>query len=143
MNHKTKNSILLIIFIIALINSIILVSINQNPNSEFCYIDEGGNCNSVQGSKYAYTFGISNSVYGVVIFSFMIILTMLHLFKPSKKKQFLINLGVMVGLLIVLYFIFIQTFVLKEFCKYCLLVDIGMIAAFFIVFPDFKKWFKK
>ena len=128
-----KNKILLVIFVISLISSFILVSINSNPDSTLCEIGGGGSCHSVQGSKYAYSFGISNSVYGVFIFAILSILVFSQIMKPKNEKQLIIDSAVIVGFLIALYFIFLQIFVIKDFCKYCLIIDIGLIIAFLLV----------
>ncbi len=125
-----KYKILLIIFLISLISSIIILS-TAPRDSTFCSPD--GGCNSVQNSKYAYLFGISNSIYGIFIFAFLSLITFMHIKKPKPIKKLLINSGVIIGFFIALYFIFLQIFILKAFCKWCLVIDFSMIIAFFLV----------
>ncbi|MBI2003864.1 vitamin K epoxide reductase family protein [Candidatus Pacearchaeota archaeon] len=127
-----KNKILLIIFLVSLISSIIILSTNHG-NSNFCGIDEKGGCNAVQNSKYASFFGINNSIYGIFIFAMLSILTFSQMQKPIKNKQLLIDSAVILGFIIALYFIFLQIFILKTFCKYCLIIDGLMILAFLLV----------
>lgn len=124
-----KYKILLIIFLISLISSIILLSTNHG--SDFCKPD--GGCGSVQNSKYAYLFGISNSIYGIILFSFLSLITFMEIKKPTQIKRLLIDSGAIIGFFIALYFIFLQIFILKIFCKYCLVIDGGMILAFALI----------
>ena len=125
-----KYKILLIIFIISLISSIIILSTIYG-NSSFC--EPSGGCNSVQNSKYGYLFGMSNSIYGIFIFLILSILTFSQMQKPKENKQLLIDSAVILGFIIAIYFIYLQIFVIKALCKYCLVVDGAMVLAFFLV----------
>lgn len=123
MTNKTKYTTILIIFILVTIASGILsfVSIEQA-----C----GGiqtTCYAVQTSQYETTFGIKNAHAGLVIFSLMAVLTFLYLKKPSKNKKQIISLGIIGGSLFALYFLYLQFFVLNAICKYCMVIDIGML----------------
>lgn len=125
-----KYKLLLIIFILSLISSIILFSTNHGSSS-FCKPD--GGCDSVQNSKYAYLFGISNSIYGIFIFAFLSLVTFMEIIKPTQIKRLLIDSGAIIGFFIALYFIFLQIFIIKAFCKFCLVIDFGMIIAFILI----------
>jgi len=118
-----KYKIFLAIFVISLISSIILV------------LDSAGNtcklegCNEVQGSNYAYFFGIKNSLYGIFVFTLLILATLLHMKRPKEHTRLIINWGIFLGSLVAIYFIILQAFVIKSFCQWCLVVDIGLIVA--------------
>ena len=131
---RYKYQILLALFIVALMASILLATA---PDGESCNID--GSCNVVQLSKQATTFGIKNCHYGIAIFLFMSILTFIQIKKPDKIKRFVINLGVVLGSLISLYFLYLQFFELKALCVYCLTVDISMLLSLAIVLSSWKK----
>jgi uncharacterized membrane protein len=123
MKNSSKYITILIVFILVTIASGILsfVSIEQA-----C----GGietNCYAVQTSQYETTFGIKNAHAGLVIFSIMIMLTLFYIKKPSKNKKNIINLGIIAGSLFALYFLYIQFFVIDAICKYCMIIDIGML----------------
>jgi uncharacterized membrane protein len=128
MNHELKYKILLTIFLTALICSIVLAFV---PLPLIC--TASGSCSTVQTSVYAKTFGIENSYLGIIIFSLMSFMIYSHIVKPHKHKKMLINLGVFFGTMISLYFLYIQKFVLHAYCKYCLVVDFGMIISFGIM----------
>lgn len=128
MKHKLKYNILLVIFLIAFASSIVLSFV---PLPLICTQLEG--CNAVQTSSYAKTLGIDNSYFGIIIFFVMSVVIYSHIYKPHKKKEILINVAIFLGTMIALYFIYLQQFVLHAYCKYCLVVDIGMVICFVVM----------
>lgn len=132
--NRHKYRIFLLIFIISLLASLAL---SLESPQQICNSEKG--CDIVQNSKYAFTLGIKNSDYGILIFSLMIVLTSLHMYKPSKHKRTMIHFSVIIGSLIALYLIFLQQFILKSYCKYCLVIDISLILAFTLLILTWKK----
>ena len=128
MKHKLKYNILLVIFLIAFASSIVLSFV---PLPLICTQFEG--CNAVQTSSYAKTLGIDNSYFGIAIFFIMSIIIYSHIYKPNKKKEVMINVAIFLGTMIALYFLYLQQFVLHAYCKYCLVVDIGMVICFVVM----------
>src|SRR3972149_5905636 len=124
-----KYKIFLFIFAISLISSIIITS---NPATEVCTI--GGSCDTVNSSAYGSFLGIKNSVYGIFIFSFLIILTLFHINKPNKNTRKILHTSVILGSIVALYFLYIQFFVIRLFCSYCLIIDFGLIIALIFMF---------
>ncbi|HOF43888.1 MAG TPA: vitamin K epoxide reductase family protein [Candidatus Pacearchaeota archaeon] len=123
MENKTKYTIILTIFLISLIFSGILTFVSLE---EAC----GGiqtTCYAVQTSQYESTFGIKNSNIGLVAFSIMAILVFLHIKQPTKYKKQMIVAGIIGGTIFALYFLYIQFFVIDALCKYCMVIDIGML----------------
>ncbi len=131
---KSKYIILLLIFLASLTSSLLLSSA---PVNEIC--DDSNKCDIVQNSKYAYTLGIKNANYGMFIFSFLSIITFLHIRKPSKNKKTIIYSGIIIGAILSIYFLYIQHFILKTYCKYCLIVDISLIIALILILLTWKK----
>jgi len=121
MKYKQKYTILLIIFIICLIASIILSFI---PLEEACGGTNTG-CYIVNVSEYERTIGIKNSYFGMIAFSVLIILTIYHILKPKKYKKQLILIGLITGSVFAAYFIYLQVIIIKAYCQYCMVVDIG------------------
>ncbi|HUW43769.1 MAG TPA: vitamin K epoxide reductase family protein [Bacillota bacterium] len=132
---KYKYQILLVLFLISLAVSLILAI---TPTEDLCTI-EGKGCDAVQSSKYVETFGIKNDYYGIVVFLFLTILTFLQIKKNIKIRRFLINAGVIISSIFALYFIYIQQFIIKAWCTYCLIVDISTLMALIIVISSWKK----
>ena len=136
MKAKTKYILIFSLLIISLISSIILtIPSSSNTCSIF------GGCEKVHNSTYNYTFGIQNSYYGIIIFLFLSIITFIQIIKPTKIKRNIINIGIIGGTLIALWFIYLQRFVIGAYCQYCLVVDISVLISFIIMF--LSKFFKK
>ena len=128
-----KYKLLLLVFAIGLISSIILFS---NSSTGICNLGNG--CDVVNSSVYGSTFGIKNSSYGMFIFSFMILLTLFHIKKPNKHTRRIIHLAVLLGSTIALYFLYLQIFVIKVICSFCLIVDFGLLVALGFMFYSWK-----
>ncbi len=132
--YDWKYKAILLLFLISLASSLIISLI---PLPLICSPSEG--CSIVQSSPYAKTFGISNDYFGDAIFIAMSILLLSRIRKPTKGKNLLINLGICLGTLTAIYFLYLQTFVIHAFCKYCLVVDFSMILAFALSFIPGEK----
>ena len=130
MKYKT----LLILFIIALINSII-ISIPSITGS----CDIQNTCGEVQKSEYSSFFGIKDSIYGIAIFSILILLTASNIKTPKDYKKHLIHIGIIFGAIIAIYFLYLQQFVIQEYCKFCVMVDTSLLIAFGIAIFTWKK----
>ncbi len=127
-----KYKAILFLFLISLASSLIISLV---PLPLICSPNEG--CTIVQSSPYASVFGISNDYFGDAIFLMMSVATILFILRPTKGKKLFINLGVCIGALVAIYFLYLQAFVIHAFCKYCLVVDFSMILAFALTFiPD-------
>ena len=124
-----KYKIFLLVFLISLISSIIIFS---NSSTGVCKI--GGGCDTVNSSSYGSTLGIKNSVYGIFIFSFMIALTLFHINKPNKHTRRVIHGAVILGSLVAIYFLYLQLFVIRVFCSFCLIIDFGLIISLIFLF---------
>ena len=128
-----KYKIFLFVFVISLISSIILFS-----NSLTGVCDPGKGCDVVNSSVYGSTLGIKNSVYGIFIFSFMIILTAFHMKRPNRHTRKIIHAAVILGSVIALYFLYLQFFVIRIFCSFCLIIDFGLLIALIFLFYLWK-----
>jgi len=135
-----KYPILLIIFSIALISSTILAAV---PIGTICGTDPSS-CTKVTTSKYQTTLGVSNSYIGIGAFTLLILLTVFHMRDPTLLKAKIIRIATSVVAIGAAYFIFLQVFILKAFCKYCMVVDIGsLLAVIFVYFYAEQDLIKK
>ena len=128
-----KYKIFLLIFVIGLISSIILFS-----NSQTGICNPGKGCDVVNSSAYGSTFGIKNSVYGIFIFSFMILLTLFHIYKQNRHTRRIIHSAIILGSIVSIYFLYLQIFVLKVYCEFCLLVDFALLIGLGFMFYLWK-----
>ena len=100
----------------------------------------GSGCESVQNSIYGTLFGIKLAWFGVMCFSILFILFLIA--RVNKKNYWIFFLASILGAAFAGYFIFLQAFVLNQFCRDCLIIDSIMILMLIIVvfeFIDFRK----
>lgn len=79
-------------------------------------------CNVVLATPYAKIFGLPNALYGLVAYLFFAILVLYELNKRRMTNAIkLLSYLSGFGILIFVYFIYLQFFVIKALCFYCLL----------------------
>ena len=124
-----KYKILLFIFIIAFLSSLFL---SQGfACKDACNLDSS--TNSFIPDKE------TNGYIGMAIFLILSILTYLQMRKPTAIRKHIIHIGVFIGSIISIYFLYLQIFVLKAFCKYCLVIDIGLLITLILVIIYWRK----
>ena len=126
MKYKT----IMLLISLALLSSIILTFI---PIEQACGLETSG-CYQVQSSEYEEIMGLKTAHIGVVAFTILFIITFLHNKKPKKQTKQLIQVGLTVGSLFALYFLYLQFFVLKTICKYCMVTDIGVLLSLAVMY---------
>ncbi len=127
---KTKYILLIIIFSLSLLASAILTFI---PPEKAC----GGvetTCYAVQTSQYEKTLGMHNSILGLIAFSTLLVFSLSYLKNPKKYKKQIIILGILIGSIFAIYFLYLQFFVINAICKYCMIIDIGALLSLIMVF---------
>lgn len=124
-----KYKIFLVVFFIGLVSSVILAS---NGLTGVC--EPGAGCELVNNSGYGSVFGIKNSILGIFIFSFMILVTLFHMNVPNRHTKRIIHAAVLIGSVIALYFLYLQFFVIRIFCNFCLVVDFALLIALIFLF---------
>ncbi len=129
---KRRYYLLIFLFVISLASSLILTF---KPSPHIC----AGGCDIVQTSHYAYTLGIKNSIIGIFAFAILLITAYFETKNPSKRKRAIIHSGILIGAAIAFYFIYLQVFVLKSFCRYCLVVDTSLILSLATAISLWKK----
>lgn len=95
---------------------------------------EASGCVKVDNSEYAEIFGIPTGLFGVIAFSIMLIITIIHIKKPNEITKHLLKGGLIIGALIASFFIYLQLFVIGSICKYCMVADISIILAAIVFF---------
>ena len=106
----------------------------KNKEKLFCVF--GKNCDKVIKSKYAKTFGIDNTIIGMLYYIFVMIISIVALLFPviSTFSLFAIGFILIVGIAVLfsLYLTCVQLFVLRELCEYCL-GSTAIVIAIFVV----------
>jgi uncharacterized membrane protein len=124
-----KHKIILGIFVVCLVFSVLLVFA---PIKKFCN-DESSSCSIVQDSKYKETLGVNNGYLGISVFTILILLTVSHMRNPRKHKKRFLIFGATMCALSAFYFIYLQAIVIKAFCLYCMVIDVGSLVAFGVI----------
>ncbi len=125
----------IIILVLALIGFIISFYIwrNKNKNKKLVCI-VGKYCNEVVKSKYSKNFGIKNEVAGIFYYIFIFITSLLT---TSIQNIILFNNIIIIfggiAALFSVYLIFVQYFILKKFCEYCLATSLINIIIFLLI----------
>lgn len=88
-------------------------------------------CRKVQYAPQSKTFGVPNSILGFLMYVAILVLTWLYVagsiaFWPIKTM-------VLLGFLFSMYFTYIQAFVLRAFCTWCVISTINFIVMFVVV----------
>lgn len=131
---KYRYHVILFVFLVSLASSLIL---STQPISGICSSQEG--CTVVQNSEYSYFLGIKNYYYGIAIFSVLSVLTFSQMKKRDKRKERIILASIIAGSAISVWLIYLQIFVLKGYCVYCLIVDVSLILSLiWMIFT--RKW---
>ncbi len=126
--REIKYLALAIIFAIGIICSLYLLPDSSDP---FCEIDCSDN-------DYKETFGINNGWYGIVIFTILLFLSTYLFLCPEDCKSYrriklILTGATSFGAGLAVYFLYLQQFVLKEYCIYCLIIDIGILVSLGII----------
>ena len=120
--------VIIVLCVIALICASILTFEKEKIDagtSEFC--SAGSGCSSVQTSAYAYFYGVPVSALGM--FAFISLIALYIFYEKTKHRDvlWLIDIGVILGLMSVIRFLYVMKFILNAWCFYCIVVDVSMV----------------
>lgn len=90
-------------------------------------------CKKVQFSTYAKTFGIPNAYLGLTMYVALFILSILGLLR-IENTLFLLKIIIGIGFSFSIYFMIIQTFVLRAFCTWCVISAVEFCILFSLLF---------
>ncbi|WP_187269297.1 vitamin K epoxide reductase family protein [Algibacter pacificus] len=109
-----------------------------NPTLQsFCSGGSAGskvNCNAVLGSKYAKLFNGSLSLSLLVFSYFFSTLIYLLINKFSANSISILSLFSFASLPLIIVSIYYQAFVIKQWCKFCIIIQVVMITEIALVF---------
>lgn len=97
-------------------------------------------CNQVAQSAYSQFMGLPLALYGVVFYALLFVISSVLFVVPSRVLyRAAIALGV-VGFLLSLYFVYLQFFVIKALCVYCLGSMVIAVLIFIVTWQLWKKF---
>jgi uncharacterized membrane protein len=111
---------LLILVFIGLSNAIYLATMTKDGEIPLCTVDGLDGCGAVYTSPYSLLFGIPLSYLGVLYFAGMFAISLLLFFIPFHFFMRLSLLGAFFGIILSLYFVYVQVFIINALCAYCL-----------------------
>lgn len=124
MKYVQEFIIIILIGLVALTGYMALLGFS---NSVICVL--GSDCVLVQNSDYGKIFGVSVSLFGVVAFGVLLILTFFGLKRGSRSYN-LFSIFTLIGAVFAAYFLFLQFFVIRKLCFNCIIIDFLMLVIF-------------
>lgn len=123
MNKVIPTSLVVLVVVLALIgfaDSIFLLAKRLSGGPIPCVLGFTG-CDTVSKSPYSVLFGIPLSAYGMVFYLGIGVLGLLYLDTKNALFARLLFPVTALGFLASVYFIYIQKYLIKAFCVYCIL----------------------
>lgn len=130
--NKIEKAVLIYILVISVINLFVAsyIEINKVLAIDSCFKGMAG-CAVVDASAFSDIAGLPLSIIGILAFLVIAILALAQIKKPSEKRKKLLGLLILLAAIFSLYLIFLQAFIIKAFCRYCLFVDLLTLSMFF------------
>ena len=98
--------------------------LSEDPSK--CFTDPQAGCFMVQHSVYAETFGIPNTLLSLIGFMAVIIVAVMLIMEkgPGQYLEWALISMLGVGALFALWFLYVQHFILRAYCTFCIPIDI-------------------
>lgn len=119
--NTLKNKLSLLLAVIGLLNSFYLTLEHYGRINLYCPVNNTINCNAILQSNYSTLFGIPLSIFGLFYFSFLIILTLITMKNKDRYFRLLLIASETAGILASLVLVYIQFFLIKRICIFCML----------------------
>ncbi|MBY0110674.1 vitamin K epoxide reductase family protein [Patescibacteria group bacterium] len=120
MTRQALLSILIVLTLIGFADSAYLAHSALTADPLVCDIEGLDKCNTVAASPYSKLLGIPLAVYGLGFYAVILLLSVYLLSRSSRLAVKGLAAASVVGALASAYFLFLQVFVIKAICIYCL-----------------------
>lgn len=97
-----------------------------------------GGCEKVLTSSYATVLGLPTSLWGMLYALMIFFFVLLYRATPTRKRTTLLIQILGVGLVGALFLVYLQAFVLRALCQYCLTFEALMLLLFI---ASIKLWY--
>lgn len=126
---------LMVLSVIGFAVSFYIYYSKKSGRQMYCVIGEG--CDAVVKSKYGRTFGIENTVPGMVYYAIVFayglaILLNRNIFKGDIVYYFIVSASI-ASVSFSLYLTAVQAFVLRKWCEYCIVSSIASLLILIIL----------
>lgn len=120
MKTRLHYIILTILNAIAIPATAFLVYLHYQPEaSTVCNLGAALNCDIVNKSIYAEIFGIPVAILGLITYLILLFFSIRGFFRNQKKLIPYLTLFTLGGVVFSLYLTYIEAFVLKTYCVFC------------------------
>lgn len=121
-------TIIYVTLIIGILNTIYLTTVALLGKNVYCFMLPEAWCLKVQHSKYSKTFGIRNPLLGL---GMLIVISIGYYLSTTGVLPLLYTyLVICGGFLFSVYFLYVQAFIIKAFCTWCVLSFLVFTALF-------------
>ena len=128
---STSQMFLLVLSLLGFLTSLFIFCKRKYKEKLVCMI--GKDCGKVINSRFSRQFGISNEITGLLYYIAVFISTIILVAIPTLVTipvLWVQAIGIGIAALFSLYLIFLQLFIIKELCEYCLIVNVVNILLF-------------
>lgn len=109
----------LIMAIAGFINSLYLAISYYTGTPLSCELITG--CNEVAQGPYSYIAGVSLTTLGIIYYTFTVLNIILYTFWRNKYNVTVLAFVTTLGLFASLYFVYLQLYIIKVICIYCMI----------------------
>lgn len=117
----TPLALLFTLSAIGIAETVYLIRKRRGEQTPVCFIGSG--CHVVLESKYNKILGIHNDVLGLIFYIFVCLMSALILIEafPVSTLKLIDMLTIVSGAVMSIYFTFLQAFVIRQWCFWCLM----------------------
>lgn len=128
----TQLWVLVVCGVVGVLDTLYLIYHKVRGTDVACVFFPNEWCHRVQYSPQSKTFGIPNSLAGFFMYGALLILTLFY--SAGSVAFWPIQIIAAIGFLFSLYFLYVQAFVLKAFCTWCIVSAINFTVLAYAVF---------
>lgn len=120
MSNKIYSTLVIVLALAGLLDAVYLSDMALTGSELTCTITGLDGCNVVAQSVYSQFLGIPLAVYGVIFYSLLLLAIIVSLYRVSAGMRRLVFSIALAGALFSSYFMYLQFFVIKALCIYCM-----------------------
>lgn len=120
MSNKIYSTLVIVLALAGLLDAVYLSDMALTGSELTCTITGLDGCNVVAQSVYSQFLGIPLAVYGVIFYSLLLLAIIVSLYRVSAGMRRLVFGIALAGALFSSYFMYLQFFVIKALCIYCM-----------------------
>ena len=112
-------TMLAVLSILGVIDSIYLYYKHSKKQPLVCLLNT--NCNAVLNSKWSHIFGIRNELFGIAYYSLIFIGSFVLFYNETHFIHISLRLISFLAMIFSAFLIYLQKYVIKEYCFYCII----------------------